>query len=540
MTLGLAARRLSRYRRVVEGSARAAGLRPGTRLGRYTLLRRIAVGGMAELYLAHQRGAAGFAKIVALKRILPHLAEDPTFTRMFLDEARLASALDHPNLAHVLDFGEHDGEHFLTMEYVHGRDLLKVLKAEGKDDMPLGCALTIVSQVARGLHDLHEQRSPDGRALGLVHRDISPSNVLVSFDGEVKLTDFGIAKAMELTAHTRSGTFKGKLGHSSPEQARGEEIDRRSDVFCLGILLYEATTGARAFSGKNEFAVLGKVARGDYVTPREIDPDYPDKLEAIVARALQVDPGERFGTALAMADAIEEFAREHGLRLSTDAVVATMRRLFGPPPPMVHEEELRLAEREATAPTPVADPVAVARPPAPARSRAMLYAIPLAMLVGAGGAWALGRQLGAEAPQQPAAGEAGAAQPDANEATDAGVGARPDTRPDATLAGDAKPGTVDPGGAASAATPAAGPPAEADAQAQADTPGVADGEPSSTDAEDEGSAKAGPPAEAGAEDDEARVDRRPRPKKRPKKRRKPEPDAGDDGSKLKELYPPGL
>jgi serine/threonine-protein kinase len=347
-------------------------------MGRYTLVRRLAVGGMAELYLAHQRGAAGFAKLVALKRILPHLAENPTFTRMFLDEARLAAGLDHPNLAHVLDFGEDRGEHFLTMEYVHGRNLLQLLRAANGAALPLSTALTIIRDVARGLHDLHEQHDPRGRPMGLVHRDVSPSNVLVSFDGKVKLSDFGLAKAMELTTGTRSGAFKGKLGHSSPEQARGEEMDRRSDVFCLGILVYEVTTGALAFSGPNEFAVLGKVARGVYVPPGEIVAGYPEALAAIVDKALCLNVDRRYATALEVAEAVERFARRVDARLAPEVVATTMSTFFGPAPPIVVPEELELATAAAAPEVP---------PPAPRRSPAVWFAVPLAVVAGAAGAW---------------------------------------------------------------------------------------------------------------------------------------------------------
>lgn len=392
----------------MDDTARAAGLRPGTVLDRYILLRRLAVGGMAELYIAQQRGAAGFSKIVALKRILSHLAEDPTFTRMFLDEARLASGLTHPNLAQVLDFGEFDGEYFLTMEYVHGRNLLQLLRAQDGRTLPLACSLSIVAAVGRGLHDLHEQTSPDGRPLGLVHRDVSPSNVLVSFDGKVKLTDFGIAKAMELTSATRSGTFKGKLGHSSPEQARGETIDRRSDVFCLGILLYEATTGARAFSGPNEFAVLGKVARGAYEPPEDVAPGYPEGVSEIVARALAVDPDDRYPTAAAVADAIETFAVAEGLRLGEDIVHETMRALFGPAPPVVVSAELEMAEQAEASMSAAAGSLSASVTnmrtrvlvPEVRRSRAVYVAIPLALVVGATAAWAVARR---DLPAPPAA-----------------------------------------------------------------------------------------------------------------------------------------
>lgn len=365
------------------GHAHAAGLAPGTRLGRYTLVRRFAMGGMAELYLAQQSGAAGFSKFVALKRILPHLAHEETFTRMFLSEARLASDLSHPNLAHVLDFGESEGEHFLTMEYIHGANLLDALK-RARGPLPLAAALQLVVDVARGLHELHEHRSPDGRALGLVHRDVSPSNVLLAFDGSVKLTDFGIAKAMELTSATRTGTFKGKLGHSSPEQARGEAVDRRSDVFCLGILLYEVTTGTRAFAGPNEFAVLGKVARAAYEPPTDVVEGYPAALEALVRQALAATPEERPATAAAFAEAVAQFAREHDVPMSPERVGTMMRDLFGEPPPITDAEELERVSTVIPVPGPRTETgVGSGRP-------WLAYAlVPLALVLGAAGAWTL-------------------------------------------------------------------------------------------------------------------------------------------------------
>ncbi len=343
------------------------------------------MGGMAELYLAQQTGAAGFSKLVALKRILPHLAGNETFTHMFLGEARLASDLSHPNLAHVLDFGESDGEHFLTMEYVHGVNLLDALK-RARRPLPLEAGLQIVVDVARGLHELHEHRSADGKPLGLVHRDVSPSNVLLAYDGSVKLTDFGIAKAMELTSATRTGTFKGKLGHSSPEQARGEHIDRRSDVFCLGILLYEVTTGARAFSGANEFAVLGKVARAAYEPPGDVAEGYPPGLSAIVEHALAAAPEERPPTAAAFAEEIATFARTRDIAMGPSRVSDMMRELFGEPPPVVESEEL---ERVSTL-IPLEGSVTDAAIPSTPRPPWLAYAlVPLALLLGAAGALAL-------------------------------------------------------------------------------------------------------------------------------------------------------
>ncbi len=345
------------------------------------------MGGMAELYIAQQRGAAGFSKIVALKRIHPHLSQNETFTGMFLTEARLASDLNHPNLAHVLDFGECNGEHYLTMEYVHGANLLEAL-TQARAPLPMEAALQVVIDVARGLHELHEHRSTDGRPLGMVHRDVSPSNVLLAYDGSVKLTDFGIAKAMELTSATRTGTFKGKLGHSSPEQARGEQIDRRSDVFCLGILLYEVTTGARAFSGPNEFAVLGKVATGNYEPPEALVDGYPEDLGTLVRDALATSPQDRPSTAAEFAERVAGFARDHGIVLGPGTVATLLRDLFGEPPPIADPEELDRVTTEVMRPGATHDDP-TAFPPPNRRPWAAYALAPLALVLGAAGTWFL-------------------------------------------------------------------------------------------------------------------------------------------------------
>lgn len=359
--------------------ARALGLPPGTRIGRYTLVRRVAMGGMAEVYLAQLRGAERFAKLVALKLILPQYAGDPEFARMFLDEARLASRLQHPNVTAVLDFGEYQGEHFITMEFVHGRHLLDLMRAHRGRPLTREVALTIVSGVAAGLHHMHELRDHDGSPLGLVHRDVSPSNVLLSYEGAVKLTDFGIAKAVEHTSATRTGAFKGKVGYASPEQCRGEPIDRRSDLFALGILLYETTLGARAFSGPNEFAVLGRVARADYVPPSQIDPEYPAALAEIVAKALAVDPVDRFATAAELADALDAYAHARAWRLSPARVVEAMTTHFGETPPITSADE---ASWLATDPSTVvaAASIVAPSPAAPRRRLAATIAGTLALV----------------------------------------------------------------------------------------------------------------------------------------------------------------
>lgn len=314
-------------------SAAVGGLPPGTQLGRYQILQRIALGGMAELYLARQQADAGFTKLVALKRVLPHLAEDAEFVAMFLNEAKLAASLEHPNIASVTDFGQAGRDFFMVLEYVHGRGVNEVLRAAAKaDGVPLGCALSIVIAVAAALHHAHEASDTEGAPLGLVHRDVSPSNILVSYDGGVKLVDFGIAKATSQAQATRSRSIKGKLAYMSPEQARGGALDRTADVFSLGVVLYELTTARRCFFAEGEFALLNKVADGKYLAPSKIIPTYPPALEALVITALSVDPDDRFPTARALQTALEDFAASHDSRVSTVALSDFVTDLFGQTP----------------------------------------------------------------------------------------------------------------------------------------------------------------------------------------------------------------
>lgn len=316
-----------------DHSAAVGGLPPGTRLGRYRVLQRLALGGMAELYLARQEAAAGFTKVVALKRVLPHLAEDAEFVGMFLNEAKLASCLEHPNIASVTDFGQSGRDYFMVLEFVHGRGVNELLRSAAKGSgVPLDCALTICVAVASALHHAHQATDDAGAPLGLVHRDVSPSNILVSYDGGVKLVDFGIAKATSQSEGTRSQALKGKIPYMSPEQARGARIDRTTDVYALGVVLYELTTGRRCFFAEGEFALLNKVADGRYAAPHKVTPGYPPALEAIVTRALQVDAAERYASTREFQTALEGFAAEHGLRLSTAALGDFVTGLFGEAP----------------------------------------------------------------------------------------------------------------------------------------------------------------------------------------------------------------
>ncbi|HWB82046.1 MAG TPA: serine/threonine-protein kinase [Nannocystaceae bacterium] len=303
----------------------AVALPAGAKLGRYQVLRRIAVGGMAELYLARNVGRAGFEKLVAIKRVRPHLAEDGEFVQMFLDEARLAAGLEHSGIASVFDFGSSGREHFMAMEYVHGKNVRDILKA---GDVPIACALTILKQVAAALHYAHERCGADGLPLGLVHRDVSPSNILVSWSGDVKLCDFGIAKATTQSSATRTGTIKGKLSYMAPEQIRGETVDRRADVFALGIVAYELCTGKRCFYASGEFALINRVAAGKFEKPSSAAPGFPTSLERVLLDALAVEADARTPTARALQEAIEEYASTAGIRLSSTVLSDYMRERF--------------------------------------------------------------------------------------------------------------------------------------------------------------------------------------------------------------------
>jgi serine/threonine protein kinase len=344
---------------------------------------------MAELYLARAGGPQGFNKLVAVKRILPHLSDDRTLVDMFHNEARLAATLHHPNVAQVMDFGEVDGEHYLAMEYVHGPNVRSLLqRAAAADDLPLGCALTIAVGVAAGLHHAHEAKDIHGEPLGIVHRDVSPSNVLVTFEGAVKVIDFGIARAAAHTSVTHGVGIKGKVGYMSPEQCLARRVDRRSDVFALGILVWELTTLERLFVGDNQFGVMNSIANADVVRPSKRVPDYPPELERIVMKALQRDPEDRYPTAHAFAVELEAFAGREGIQLSPLILADYVARMF-PDLPSPTVEGIT----ETVRPVAVVD--ADPKEPAPAvwRTRPWGWAA-AALVVGAVGGLSLSSMLG--------------------------------------------------------------------------------------------------------------------------------------------------
>jgi serine/threonine protein kinase len=301
-----------------------------TRLGSYEILRKLARGGMAELFLARTVGPENFEKLVVLKKILPNFAENPKFVRLFLDEARLAATLDHPHIAHVYDMGKVDGNYFFTMEYIHGQDVRATLRRTARFDQkfPLDHTVLIVHAVAAALHYAHERRKPDGSLLDIVHRDVSPSNILISYDGAIKLVDFGVAKAATSSVKTRTGTLKGKIAYMSPEQAKGSPVDRRSDVFALGIVLWEMITTQRLFKGDNDLATIQLIINSKPQPPRELRPECPEELERISLKALSNDPETRYQTAEELQLDLEELARELRLKQSAIALRSHMQELF--------------------------------------------------------------------------------------------------------------------------------------------------------------------------------------------------------------------
>lgn len=332
------------------------------KFGDYFLTRRIAMGGMAELYRARKIGPAGFEKLVAVKRLLPHLAADPEFREMFLNEARLASLLTHQNIVQVYDLGRmsedealppgHQGTYFIAMEYVSGRSLAEVMKRgqERNLTLPVELAARVALAAAAGLAYAHERRDEHDRPLELVHRDVSPQNILISYEGEVKLVDFGIAKALSHSATTRPGTLKGKFAYMSPEQARGDPVDRRSDLYSLGIVLWEMLTGERLYAGDTDAAILNQVLNQAINRPSGLRPEIPEDLEVICLRCLARDPDGRYADAQSLVRDLEAFLYSLKNFPSTYSLRNHLYEMFGPEIEAEKgemEEELAEARRAA-------------------------------------------------------------------------------------------------------------------------------------------------------------------------------------------------
>jgi serine/threonine protein kinase/DNA-binding response OmpR family regulator len=291
----------------LEPAAVTDGASTGLKFGQYTLLERIAVGGMAEVWKARMSGVEGFQKTVAIKKILSHLTGNADFVSMFVDEAKLAAQLNHPNIIHIYDLGK-IGEHFyIAMEYVEGMNLRGLLNESRRKalPLPLSLAILVTARLASALDYAHRKRDFEDRELGLVHRDVSPQNVLLSFEGDIKLCDFGIVKAVSKASHTQMGALKGKLQYMSPEQAWGKPVDGRSDIFSLGALFFEMITGQRLFGGDSELSVLEAVRQCRVRAPRSLRPNIPENVEAVSLRALEQNPDRRYQTAGEMQQALE-------------------------------------------------------------------------------------------------------------------------------------------------------------------------------------------------------------------------------------------
>jgi len=282
-------------------------IKPGQTIGRYEFLVPIAKGGMAAVWAARLKGTRGFSKTVAIKTMLPSLSDDPSFEQMFLDEAQIAAQIHHPNVVEIMDLGEETDVLYIVMEYIDGESVATLMRNASKRKEPIGLPVGVQLAVdaCNGLHAAHELKNVDGNTVGLVHRDISPQNILVTYDGMVKLVDFGVAKAAgRMSSETTAGQIKGKAPYMSPEQAMGGRVDRRTDIFAMGIVLYQLTTGKHPFRGENDLSTLHNILHRTVPSPKFVDPKFPRPLEAVIMKALSREQDKRFQTAQEMADAL--------------------------------------------------------------------------------------------------------------------------------------------------------------------------------------------------------------------------------------------
>jgi tetratricopeptide (TPR) repeat protein/tRNA A-37 threonylcarbamoyl transferase component Bud32 len=299
------------------------------RFGKYLILDKIATGGMAELFRAKITSVEGFEKLVAIKKILPNLTQDSNLVDMFIDEAKLAAMLTHQNIVQIYDLGSMEGAYFIAMEYIHGKDL-RVVSNKSKEKglpLPLEYAIYITSRICSGLDYSHNLKDFQGNPLKLIHRDISPQNILVTYEGDVKIVDFGIAKAARKTADTREGLIKGKVAYMSPEQAAGKTIDHRSDIFSTGILLYEMITGVRMFEG-DDVKILDKVRKADFQKAETIVSDLPAEVSDILRQALAKAPSRRYKSCVAMLAHLEDCLSSFTVRPRAEGLSHYMKALF--------------------------------------------------------------------------------------------------------------------------------------------------------------------------------------------------------------------
>jgi serine/threonine protein kinase len=298
--------------------------------GKYTLFERIGRGGMAEVYKGRIQGPAGFERVFVVKRILPHLSDDASFIKMFVEEAKLSARLNHPNIVHIFELGAVEGEYFISMEYIRGHDLSETMRAIWKALGPPRPELVayIGREACRGLAYAHNLTDENGRPLGMIHRDVSPSNVMLSYEGAVKMLDFGIAKALGDAEPSKNGTMKGKYAYMAPEQTEGDNIDNRSDIFAIGTVLHEVLTGRRLFKGQNDVQTIERVRRCEVPPPSAQNPAVPREFDQILSKALQRDPARRWSNAADMADALDDIV--HAARFQPTHLQQILYDLFPP------------------------------------------------------------------------------------------------------------------------------------------------------------------------------------------------------------------
>jgi len=307
----------------------ATSLPEPIQFGKYTLFERIGRGGMAEVFKGRIQGPAGFERVFVVKRILPHLSDDASFIKMFVEEAKLSARLNHPNIVHIFELGAVEGEYFISMEYIRGHDLSETMRAIWKALGPPRPELVsyIGREACRGLAYAHNLTDENGRPLGMIHRDVSPSNVMLSYEGAVKMLDFGIAKALGDSAEpSKNGTLKGKYAYMAPEQTEGENVDSRSDIFAIGIVLHEVLTGRRLFKGQNDVATIERVRRCEVPPPSASNPAIPRELDNIILKALQRDPARRWSNAADLADALDDIV--HNARFQPTHLQQILYDLF--------------------------------------------------------------------------------------------------------------------------------------------------------------------------------------------------------------------
>ncbi|MBF5045506.1 protein kinase [Aggregicoccus sp. 17bor-14] len=301
-----------------------------TFLGKYLLLERINVGGMAEIFIAKEFGIEGVERILAIKKILPTMAEDQEFITMFIDEARISLQLNHANIVHIHELGKYEDNYFIAMEYVSGRDVRTLIERfrKRRTTMPTAQAVFVASKICEGLDYAHRRKDSRGRDLQIIHRDVSPQNMLISYEGEVKIIDFGIAKAANRSQKTQAGILKGKFGYMSPEQVRGQPIDRRSDVFAVGVILFEMLTGEKLFVGESDFSTLEKVRNAEVPLPTRLNPQIPADLERVLLKALARDPNERYQWASELQEDLLRFLRTGDSVYSSKTLAGFMKESF--------------------------------------------------------------------------------------------------------------------------------------------------------------------------------------------------------------------